>query len=227
MLKWGFTTFLLLAMLGIVITQYDGPRRLISGVLRSDSISLALSRVQQFLIPENDAGCLDELAKLDAEYKLQSNFTENKRCIVEHAVRLTHTNGMSLSNSPIMTCRMAVELTKFTANSLQPTAIQKFGSAVATMSNIGTYNCRSMRQYSAIVSQHGFANAIDVTGFTLADGTNINVANDWNSGSAKAEFLKEIAYDACEAFRVSVSPDGDANHWNHLHWDMGPYWSCR
>jgi len=115
----------------------------------------------------------------------------------------------------------------FTANSLQPVALQKFGSAVANMSNIGTYNCRSMRQYPGIVSQHGFANAIDVTGFTLADGTNINVANDWNSGSAKAEFLKEITYDACKAFRVAVSPDGDANHWNHLHWVMGPYWNCR
>ncbi len=99
MLKWWFTMFLLLAMLGIVISQYDGPRHFISGILRSDSISLAMGRIQQFLIPENDAACLDELSELDAAYKLQSNFIEDKRCIVEHAVRLARTNGMGLSHS--------------------------------------------------------------------------------------------------------------------------------
>ena len=59
------------------------------------------------------------------------------------------------------------------------------------------------------------------------DGRSISVAKDWKGNGKKARFLKAVASSACQAFRVSVSPDGDANHWNHLHWDMGIYRSCK
>jgi len=84
-----------------------------------------------------------------------------------------------------------------------------------------------MRQYKGIISQHGYANAIDVSGFILKDGRSISVAKDWKGNGKKARFLKAVASSACQAFRVSVSPDSDANHWNHLHWDMGIYRSCK
>jgi hypothetical protein len=225
--KWLIGAFIIIAGLGFTVIQYDPPRQLISAILRSQSVSIALSRVQQFMIPANNAACLKELVELDAVYVAQSGFTEGNQCIVEHAVRLTSASGMAIKNSPVLTCRMASELVKFTEDTLQPVADQMFGSRIKAMSHLGTYNCRSMRQYPGIVSQHGFANAIDVSGFTLEDGTDINVAWDWNGKSAKAEFLRLIAGGGCEGFRAAISPDSDANHWNHLHWDMGPYWSCR
>jgi hypothetical protein len=227
LLRWLGFIVLLLTVASVSVIQFDGPRQIAVAVLRSQSVSIALSRIQQFMIPANNAACLDELAKLDAVYTAQSGFTEGNQCIVEHAVRLTSASGMAIKNSPVLTCRMASELVKFTENTLQPVADQMFGSRIKAMSHLGTYNCRSMRQYPGIVSQHGFANAIDVAGFTLEDGTEINVADDWKGSSVKAVFLKEIADAGCEGFRVAVSPDSDANHWNHLHWDMGPYWSCR
>jgi hypothetical protein len=225
--KWLIGAFTIMAIFGFTAIQYDPSRHLISAILRSDSVSVALSRIQRFMIPANNTDCLNELAELDAVYSIQGDFEEDGRCVVEHAVRLSSANGMAIKYSPLLTCRMASELVKFTEETLQPVANQMFGARIKTMSHIGTYNCRSMRQYPGIVSQHGFANAIDVAGFTLEDGTKINVANDWNSGDMKAEFLKEVAEAGCEGFRVAVSPDSDANHWNHLHWDMGPYWSCK
>ena len=84
-----------------------------------------------------------------------------------------------------------------------------------------------MRQFNGVLSQHAFANAIDVSAFELSNGDVINVARDWRAKGAKAQFLRRISSDACNAFHVAVSPDGDANHFNHLHWDMGPYRSCR
>jgi hypothetical protein len=225
--KWLIGAFSIMAIFGFTAIQYDPSRHLISAILRSQSVSIALSRVQQFLILANNAACLKELVELDAVYVAQSGFAEGNQCIVEHAVRLTSASGMAIKNSPVLTCRMASELVKFTEGTLQPVADQMFGARIKAMSHLATYNCRSMRQYPGIVSQHGFANAIDVAGFTLEDGTEINVADDWDGGSVKAEFLKEIADAGCEGFHVAVSPDSDANHWNHLHWDMGPYWSCR
>jgi len=225
--KWLIWAFIIMAGLGFTAIQYDTSRHLISAIMRSNSVSVALSRIQRFMIPENNAACLNELAELDAVYSIQDDFEEDGGCSVEYAVRLSSASGMAIKYSPLLTCRMASELVKFTEETLQPVANQMFGARIKTMSHIGTYNCRSMRQYPGIVSQHGFANAIDVAGFELEDGTEINVANDWTGSSVKAVFLKEIADAGCESFRVAVSPDSDANHWNHLHWDMGAYWNCR
>jgi hypothetical protein len=122
---------------------------------------------------------------------------------------------------------MATELAEFEQGKLQSTAKRILGSEIKRINHIGTYNCRSMRQYKGIISQHGYANAIDVSGFILKDGRSISVAKDWKGNGKKARFLKAVASSACQAFRVSVSPDGDANHWNHLHWDMGIYRSCK
>jgi hypothetical protein len=226
-LKYCIGATVLLSVASLVAIQFNEPRRLAIAVLSSDSVSLAMSRVQQFLIPANNAACLNELSGLDVEYRTQSDFEEGGLCIVKHSVRLSHANGMDIANAPLLTCRMAYELSSFAEGTLQPTAIQTFGSPIKTMSHIGTYNCRSMRQYPGVTSQHGFANAIDVTGFTLVDGTDINIARDWNGKSAKGEFLRIVAEGGCNGFRVSVSPDSGANHWNHFHWDMGPYWSCK
>ena len=84
-----------------------------------------------------------------------------------------------------------------------------------------------MRQFKGVLSQHAYANAIDVSVFVTEDGKTVNVERDWKGKKNKSKFLKQVASSACLSFRVSVSPDGDANHFNHLHWDTGLYRSCR
>jgi hypothetical protein len=219
--------FSLVSSVGVVTSQIPAARQLASAILRSKSVSMAINRVQQFLIPANNAQCLTELPNFDLKYSPLSNFTEGDSCFVEYAVRVDSVNDIVLSNSPILTCRMATELAKFASQDLQTIALNSFGSPIKSISHIGTYNCRSMRQYPGIVSQHGFANAIDISGFTLATGRHINIAEQWNNNTQATKFLKDVAAAACNGFRVAVSPDADANHWNHFHWDMGPYWSCR
>jgi hypothetical protein len=223
----GAFIFVMVSSVVVVTSQIPAARQLASAILKSKSVSMAINRVQQFLIPANNAQCLTELSNFDLKYRPLSNFTESDSCFVEHAIRVSSVNNIVLSSSPILTCRMATELAKFASGKLQTIALKSFGSPIKSMSHIGTYNCRSMRQYPGIVSQHGFANAIDISGFTLATGRHINIAKQWNNNTQDAKFLKEVAAAACDGFRVAVSPDADANHWNHFHWDMGPYWSCR
>ena len=140
---------------------------------------------------------------------------------------LRRAGQIKLDNAPLLTCQMAMRLAKFSEDQLQIAAKDLLGTTVKRLKHIGTYNCRSIRQFKGVLSQHAFANAIDVSGFELSNGTVINVARDWKVAGAKAKFLKRVSSEACDAFRVAVSPEGDANHFNHLHWDMGPYRSCR
>ena len=112
-------------------------------------------------------------------------------------------------------------------------ALNHLGSGVAKLHHAGSYSCRRQRgNGSGAWSEHAFANALDVTGFTLKDGRVISVLRDWKGrdGADKAErrrFLKEARDQGCKIFRVTLSPDFNAAHHDHFHFDMGPSTSCR
>ena len=74
---------------------------------------------------------------------------------------------------------------------------------------------------------HAFANAFDVTGFGLADGRVISVLKGWNGSRKEKAFLRRARDTACKLFRVTLSPDFNAAHADHFHFDMGPVSSCR
>ena len=39
--------------------------------------------------------------------------------------------------------------------------------------------------------------------------------------------LKDLARTACDYFNVVLSPEYNALHHDHLHFDLGPYRTCR
>jgi len=102
------------------------------------------------------------------------------------------------------------------------------GSEVVKLHHAGSYSCRRQRgNGSGAWSEHAFANALDVTGFTLADGRVISVLKDWDGERERKRFLREVRDAGCKIFRVTLSPDYNAAHRDHFHFDMGPYSSCR
>ena len=214
-------------MLIIPLVLHEQTRRAVLQLVNSYPVSLIVNKLQEAHIPANDATCLKELGKRDVFFRRQGDFSEPKGCKVKSAVRLSRAGQVQLDNAPLLTCTMALQLARFSEDELQSAARDVLGTTVKRLRHIGTYNCRSMRQFKGVLSQHAFANAIDVSAFELANGNIINVARDWRANDAKGTFLKRVSSDACDAFHVAVSPDGDANHFNHLQWDMGPNRSCR
>ncbi len=112
-------------------------------------------------------------------------------------------------------------------------AVEHLGSGVAKLHHAGSYSCRRQRgNNSGAWSEHAFANALDVTGFTLNDGRTISVLKDWTGTNAvdkaaRRKFLREARDKGCGIFRVTLSPDYNAAHRDHFHFDMGPSSSCR
>ena len=223
----AFVSLLLVVALGGLALQFDVTRKVLNQIVSAYPFSSIVNRIQRHTIPSNNAQCLIDLAKRDVGFKTQSSFSNDKGCSVQHAVKLSRVGNVKLDNAPLLTCRMATQLAKFEVDYLQPTAQSILGSKIKRIKHIGTYNCRSMRQYGGVLSQHAFANAIDVSAFVTEDDKTISVEKDWNSKQEKSKFLKQVAKSACKSFRVSVSPDADANHFNHFHWDTGLYRSCR
>jgi hypothetical protein len=76
-------------------------------------------------------------------------------------------------------------------------------------------------------SQHAAANAIDISGFTFADGRSISLLRDWKGKGRDSDFLREVHRRACRYFRVALGPDFNPAHANHFHFDRGLMWTCR
>ncbi|MCE3544180.1 extensin family protein, partial [Escherichia coli] len=87
--------------------------------------------------------------------------------------------------------------------------------------HLGSYACRRLYGRAAgNWSEHARANAIDIAGFRLANGTRITVARDWRGQSAKAAFLRDVRDGACRVYATVLSPDYNVAHRDHLHLDQ-------
>ncbi|AFK52316.1 extensin family protein [Tistrella mobilis] len=148
-------------------------------------------------------------------------------CGFENAVRVSGAEGLRFSSGFTASCPLMVAWSIFDRHVLQPAARRHFASRVAQVDHLGTYACRAVRGGST-PSQHATANAIDISGVVLADGTRISLARDWSGDDArKRAFLRELRDGACEAFRGVLGPDYNAAHRDHFHLDMGRWSICR
>lgn len=147
------------------------------------------------------------------------------RCLVADAVRI-HSGATALAPAkPVMTCQEALAYAFWTRHEVQPAARELLGAPVTRIDHFGTYACRNVRGGRSL-SQHAFANALDVAAFHLADGRRISVARDFRREDARGRFLHEVRDRACRWFKVVLSPDYNAAHRDHLHLDRGRWSKC-
>ena len=107
-------------------------------------------------------------------------------------------------------------------------AQKRFGQKIKTIHHMGTYSCRKqVGNSSGKWSEHAFANAWDVAAFELEDGRLIRVLTGWDGPRDEANFLRDVRAMSCGLFRVTLSPDFNAAHADHFHFDMGPGKACR
>lgn len=146
-------------------------------------------------------------------------------CALENSVRVQRA-GVQFSSSFLATCKLAVAYALFEEHGLQPAAQRVFGQPVARVDHLGSFACRNIGS-SQRRSQHATANALDIAGFRLKDGRRINVLKDWGKDSDEGRFLREVRDAACDSFRVTLGPEYNAAHRDHLHLDMGMFSMCR
>jgi hypothetical protein len=77
-------------------------------------------------------------------------------------------------------CQMAVALTRWSQDTLQPAARDTFSSEVTRIVSASGYSCRNRYGIAGErLSEHALANAIDIGGFGLANGKVIKLTSDW------------------------------------------------
>ncbi|HEY0681290.1 MAG TPA: extensin family protein [Steroidobacter sp.] len=186
-----------------------------------------LTRYKLGRLSKSSELCQQVLATTNIEYERVDNRMTGPACGFFNAVRIQKTS--SGVNKPFsLSCRAAVSLALWERHVLTPAAEKHFGQKVATLEHFGSYSCRNVYgRANATRSQHATAEALDVAGFVLEDGERIRVLKDWSAGGAHAAFLRDVRTGACRFFDGVLSPDYNAAHRDHFHFDRGPYRVCR
>jgi len=185
--------------------------------------------------PEPLADCAVRLgeAKVDfrsVQFPLRQKLGNVFTCGTEQAVLYARgPEGFRFNARPQVTCRLALALARFEGIA-QEEAARHLGRKIRKVTQAGTYSCRKMQRFTNMVSEHSYANAIDIKAFQLDDGKSISVLShfgklDVEPDRAESLFLLSLArrlYDEA-VFSVVLTPFFDALHRDHFHLDLARY----
>ena len=120
-----------------------------------------------------------------------------------------------------LACPIVSALHRWLADSVQPAAMRWFGARVVEIKQISAYSCRGMNGNSrAHISEHAFGNALDIAGFTLADGRHVSVKDGWRGMPEEQGFLRDVQAAACQQFSTVLAPGSNVYHYDHIHVDL-------
>jgi hypothetical protein len=186
--------------------------------------------------PEPRADCHDALTAAGVTYAdahipvhQQGKGRSQLTCGAEQIVVYRgSTARITFEPTPIMTCTMALALARFEVV-VQEEASRTLGERVVRITQLGTYACREMAAYRGWVSEHSYANAIDIESFVLKSGKRISVLQSFERGeetrTRAGAFLRAISRRSYDegVFSNVLTPFFDKLHRNHFHLDLGRY----
>ena len=185
-------------------------------------------------LPGEWDGCLQTLMALGVDFTLPAttNFDSVAGvgvCDVFEPIRVSGTiNGVdfhpsSFSNAPAdMYVQCGVALALWETAELAKTR------GITDIAHYGTYNCRVIAGTDTL-SEHSFANAIDIAGVETSAGARYTVLDHWEDGdttpeTAGGELLFWFAHAMHDRhiWNIILTPEYNAAHDNHFHVDMTP-----
>ena len=174
----------------------------------------------------DEALCRETLSQAGVEYQVLNADGAETRCPLEETLMLKRSLTPYNSAPLRMTCHQMAALHIWERHVLRPQAEKIFGSPLRQIETYGSFSCRNIAG-TRTRSQHSYANAIDIAGFVLEDGTRISVREHWRERSKAGRYLTRVHKRACRLFSTTLGPDYNAAHADHFHLDMGRVETCR
>ncbi|WP_082924513.1 extensin family protein [Croceicoccus pelagius] len=175
--------------------------------------------------------CRRELAEQGADFVPLDDLLTGGGCSSTNAVTLFHLAGdngrFEVTNAKRIACPLSQTVAAWARYGVDRAARQMLGSGIVRIETFGSYNCRNVAG-SSRRSAHSNANALDVSGFVLADGRRITVKDDWDGGTEmERRFLRVVQASACKRFGTVLGPEYNAAHEDHFHVELGDGSFCR
>jgi hypothetical protein len=167
-----------------------------------------------------EEACRARLKDLGVSYEPLPAIVEGA-CGAPRPLKLTGLGGdVAVPSGPTVTCKVAEGLALWRRDVLAPAAKAGWTESLTAV-QIGTsYQCRGQNHVAgAKLSEHAFANGVDVAGFEIGKGKTVGVTTQ-APGSPEEAFQKAAREGACRSFTTVLGPGSDPSHETHLHLDQ-------
>src|SRR5262245_32019946 len=115
--------------------------------------------------------------------------------------------SMALEPPALVRCPMVHAIDYWAERVVAPAARRHLRAAVVGIRVAGSYSCRPMNSVDgALLSEHGHANAVDISGFVLGDGHVVMVREAWHTPSPERSFLRAVHAGSCRVFTTVLGP---------------------
>lgn len=143
---------------------------------------------------------------------------------------ITSIGSVALSQPLTLNCRMATTLVTW-LQEIDESASTIMDANIDKLFTSTSYQCRRRNNApDGKISEHGFANAVDIVGFGFSDQRRVDLEGNWvleDAANAEEEepkqskFLKSARDIACKHFTTVLGPEANALHSDHFHFDLG------
>jgi hypothetical protein len=180
-------------------------------------------------LPADEAACRQRLAASGVVFGPLPAIRDGA-CGAPHPLLVSSLpGGVAIGVPAPMTCALAEALATWSSRSVGSAARELLGKTLTGIAVGTTYECRGQnRNPAARLSEHAFANGVDIAGFAFADGQRLAVGAPPQED--EAGFLAAVRVSACTVFTTVLGPGSDG-HADHMHLDMrarnGGYKICQ
>ena len=144
-------------------------------------------------------------------------------CGAAHPFEMSAALGgrVQLKPAAMLNCPMIPSVDIWVDKVVLPAARRHYGMPIVELKVAASYGCRPMNNVrGAKLSEHGHANALDVSGFQLADGRWVMVKSGWYGDARERAFLRNVHQASCTTFTTVLGPNFNAAHHDHFHLDL-------
>jgi hypothetical protein len=173
--------------------------------------------------PEERACLASGVVRQNAFVRTRSALGGPSVCGAEMPFEMSAANNgrVRLEPAASLRCPMIPQIDSWVKDVVEPAARYYFRQDLVAIKVLASYSCRPMNSVEgAQISEHAYANAIDIGGFTLANGETISVLRDWNGSERERAFLRRVHDGSCDYFTTVLSPNYNRLHANHFHLDL-------
>lgn len=164
--------------------------------------------------------CEAELKRRQIKFSVLDKITDPKGCLAERSLKLSQLGkGIALSDEITARCEVVLALDDLISRVATPSTKFHLGKKLTEIQTSTSYQCRTRNSAKgAKVSEHGFANGLDITGFRFGDDTVMSVSSKSDINAAR--FQAAIRAGACAYFTTVLGPGTNAAHKDHFHFDL-------
>jgi hypothetical protein len=143
------------------------------------------------------ARCNAQLKGLDVVAVPEQPIRESIECGTPAPMKLVSIGRnppVTLSPPPVVTCDLIAALSRWLERDVQPLARRHLGAPVIRIEAMSSYSCRNAYgRPDRRLSEHGRANALDLSAFVTARGQSAFIVADWGPTAREIEAQKAIA----------------------------------